>query len=218
MKFKRLFLLTCICITFQTSTTLAHSGRTDAQGGHHDYNNVSGLGSYHYHHGYPAHLHPNGICPYETASNTDTTVPQETASPEQTQENKENETAPPINIVINGKQMEADFSPQMIENRVMIPVKPIFEYFGAQVNWDITTNTITSKKNDITIIMIVDKTDYLINGTAYQMDVPPIVIDGTTFIPIRCIAESFGYSVLWNSKTNTVEILQNAIEQQYIAL
>lgn len=28
----------------------AHSGGTDSQGGHHDYKNVSGLGSYHYHH------------------------------------------------------------------------------------------------------------------------------------------------------------------------
>lgn len=46
----------------------AHSGRTDSQGGHHDYKNKSGLGSYHYHHGYPAHLHPNGVCPYDNAN------------------------------------------------------------------------------------------------------------------------------------------------------
>ena len=45
----------------------AHSGRTDSAGGHHDNKNVSGLGPYHYHHGYPAHLHPNGVCPYESA-------------------------------------------------------------------------------------------------------------------------------------------------------
>lgn len=46
-------------------TAEAHSGRTDAQGGHHDYKNASGLGSYHYHcGGHPAHLHPNGVCPY----------------------------------------------------------------------------------------------------------------------------------------------------------
>lgn len=39
----------------------AHQGRTDANGGHHDYKNKSGLGSYHYHcGGNPAHLHPNG--------------------------------------------------------------------------------------------------------------------------------------------------------------
>ena len=30
-------------------TVQAHSGRTDASGGHHDNKNVSGLGSYHYH-------------------------------------------------------------------------------------------------------------------------------------------------------------------------
>ena len=39
----------------------AHSGRTDASGGHWDSYN----GEYHYHHGYPAHQHTNGICPYE---------------------------------------------------------------------------------------------------------------------------------------------------------
>lgn len=42
----------------------AHSGRTDSSGGHYD----SSTGEYHYHHGYSAHQHPNGICPYETSS------------------------------------------------------------------------------------------------------------------------------------------------------
>lgn len=48
----------------------AHSGRTDSAGGHRDNKNVSGLGPYHYHHGYPAHLHPNGVCPYASAPAT----------------------------------------------------------------------------------------------------------------------------------------------------
>lgn len=42
----------------------AHSGRTDSSGGHRDNKNKSGLGSYHYHHGMGAHLHPGGVCPY----------------------------------------------------------------------------------------------------------------------------------------------------------
>lgn len=61
-------LLLIICIAFMPMAALAHSGRTDGAGGHHDYKNKSGLGSYHYHHGYGPHLHPNGVCPY--ASNT----------------------------------------------------------------------------------------------------------------------------------------------------
>ena len=44
----------------------SHPGRTDASGGHRDRKN----GGYHYHHGYPAHDHPNGVCPYESPKST----------------------------------------------------------------------------------------------------------------------------------------------------
>lgn len=53
-----------LCVALSISA-LAHAGRTDSNGGHRDNNNVSGLGSYHYHHGYSAHLHPGGVCPYD---------------------------------------------------------------------------------------------------------------------------------------------------------
>ena len=46
--------------------SIAHSGRTDDQGGHRDNKNRSGLGYYHFHHGYGPHLHKNGICPYSS--------------------------------------------------------------------------------------------------------------------------------------------------------
>jgi hypothetical protein len=46
----------------------AHSGRTDSSGGHKDNKNASGLGAYHYHHGYKAHLHSDGLCPYDSVS------------------------------------------------------------------------------------------------------------------------------------------------------
>ncbi|SHN87889.1 Ig-like domain-containing protein [Desulfitobacterium chlororespirans] len=52
-------------ISLTPEKVIAHSGRTDSSGGHRDNKNASGLGSYHYHHGYGPHLHPNGICPYE---------------------------------------------------------------------------------------------------------------------------------------------------------
>lgn len=59
-------------LLFSTSIAFSHSGGTDANGGHHDYNNVSGLGDYHYHHGYGPHLHTDGICPYANDSSVDT--------------------------------------------------------------------------------------------------------------------------------------------------
>ena len=64
---KLLITVLSVSLIVQSGLISAHSGRTDSAGGHHDYNNVSGLGSYHYHHGYGPHLHKNGIWPYRTS-------------------------------------------------------------------------------------------------------------------------------------------------------
>ena len=52
----------CLC-----SPVFAHPGKTDGAGGHHDRSS----GEYHYHHGYSAHQHTNGICPFDFVDNTD---------------------------------------------------------------------------------------------------------------------------------------------------
>lgn len=54
------FLTVCLVLSF-FSPASAHPGGTDEYGGH--YNRSTG--EYHYHHGYPAHQHINGTCPYD---------------------------------------------------------------------------------------------------------------------------------------------------------
>ena len=69
---------TCVSVAVPdvALTVEAHPGRTDASGGHKDNKNASGLGSYHYHCGdYPAHLHPDGVCPYAPGSVRTASVP-----------------------------------------------------------------------------------------------------------------------------------------------
>lgn len=56
-----LILILCLCVPAS-----AHSGKTDANGGHYD----QSTGEYHYHHGYPAHSHIGG-CPYDYDDKTD---------------------------------------------------------------------------------------------------------------------------------------------------
>lgn len=56
-----------IIIGLLSTIAYAHSGKTDEYGGHYD----NSTGEYHYHHGYPAHQHTNGICPYDFDDKTD---------------------------------------------------------------------------------------------------------------------------------------------------
>lgn len=59
-------LFTLLIIIAFSSMVYAHPGRTDENGGHYD----RSTGEYHYHHGYPAHQHENGVCPYDFDDNT----------------------------------------------------------------------------------------------------------------------------------------------------
>ncbi len=65
---RKIFIICCVVLIISSIPLLAiaHSGRTDSHGGHHD--NING--GYHYHHGYSAHQHPNGECPYKTSATT----------------------------------------------------------------------------------------------------------------------------------------------------
>lgn len=59
---KKIIILSSIfIIVLFSNIAFAHPGGTDGNGGH--YNHATG--EYHYHHGYSAHQHENGICPYD---------------------------------------------------------------------------------------------------------------------------------------------------------
>lgn len=82
-KDKKIIIVVLICVlsVAMCNITFAHSGRTDSSGGHKDKNNVSGLGSYHYHcGGHPAHLHENGVCPYSSSQSLTTKKSNKTTS------------------------------------------------------------------------------------------------------------------------------------------
>ena len=52
--------VTAITVHALTITPTSHPGGTDGSGGHYDHS----TGEYHYHHGFHAHQHPGGVCPY----------------------------------------------------------------------------------------------------------------------------------------------------------
>ena len=57
---KRILLILALLLALCT-TAIAHPGRTDDRGGHFDHD----TGQYHYHHGYEAHQHTGGTCPFD---------------------------------------------------------------------------------------------------------------------------------------------------------
>lgn len=105
------------------TVNFAHSGRTDANGGHRDNKNKSGLGSYHYHcGGYPAHLHDGGVCPYTspapaTLSSSESTSKTTTSTTKSSTPSKVNVSSVEIDtgnieiLIGESKKLKATVSP-----------------------------------------------------------------------------------------------------------
>lgn len=113
-----------------------------------------------------------------------------------------------ITVILNGKQLEFDVEPMLINSRTMVPMRVIFEALGAEVGWDDRTQTATGETVDTRIEITIGKEYLLKNGSIIILDSPAVVISGRTLVPVRAIAESLDCKVEWYGETQVVEILK----------
>ena len=111
-----------------------------------------------------------------------------------------------ITVKLNGQTLSFDVPPQLINGRTMVPMRAIFENLGATVNWEQSTQTVTSVKGTTTISLTIGVPSIIINGSAKALDTAPCVIDGRTLVPVRAVSEAFNLNVDWDGATNTVII------------
>ena len=97
-------------------------------------------------------------------------------------------------------------APVAEDNRVLVPLRKIFETMGATVDWDNDTQTVTATRGDKTIVLSIGSDQLYVNGEARTIDVPAKIINGKTMVPVRAIAEAFDCEVNWNQEYQRVYI------------
>lgn len=115
-----------------------------------------------------------------------------------------------ILVCVNGKYVDFDQKPEIVNGRTLVPVRAIFESMGISVGWNASTRTVSASRGATSITMVIDtnvinKTE---NGkkTTVEIDVPAQILGNRTMVPARAVSESFGASVKWDALTRTVII------------
>ncbi len=114
-----------------------------------------------------------------------------------------------VGIKIDNQTINLDPSPRIDNGKTLAPLRGIFEALGLTVSWDASTQTIVGTKDDTEITLKINSNTAMVNGTSVSLDVPAQILDGSTFVPVRFIADSLGVNVNWNSQDKTVEITTN---------
>lgn len=111
-----------------------------------------------------------------------------------------------ISIKINGEKMVFDKMPVMVNDRVLVPMRAVFEALYAAVEWVDETQSIIVRRQSNKMTLTINSNIAEINGKHEEMDVPAMLIGDSTYVPIRFVSQALGKDVQWDETTNTVLI------------
>ena len=110
-----------------------------------------------------------------------------------------------ITVLLNGQPLHFDVQPVMENNRVLVPLRAVFEALDSDISWDNETQTVIASGNKV-IVLQIDSDIAFVNGEKKQLDVPARLVNGRTMVPLRFVGEAVGAAVHWDSETLTVNI------------
>lgn len=117
---------------------------------------------------------------------------------------------PPVTVLVDGQALSFDQPPIIQDDRVLVPMRAIFQALGAEVYWEESTQTVTALSSADTMQFRIGDAGLYKNGAlAYTMAVPAQIVNDRTLVPIRAIAEGFGAAVGWDEAGYTVTIQSN---------
>jgi hypothetical protein len=130
-----------------------------------------------------------------------------------------------IPFIINGTLIDSDVI--LVNNRTLVPLRVLTEVLGGSVEWDDATRAVTIYNGYDVIKMAIGNNTVIINDVETAIDVPPLIYNNYTYLPLRFVAEALGARVSYNTgeydrttmKFNSYMMAQgfsaNAVVDQY---
>lgn len=111
-----------------------------------------------------------------------------------------------ITVNIDGRTVETEPAPVLSGGAVLVPLRGVLEKLGAQVRYDASERRIMVTQGGKVALLRVGQNTATANASVVPLSSPPQLIGGSTYVPLRSLAELFGYRVQWIGGSRTVAI------------
>lgn len=128
-------------------------------------------------------------------------------------------------VIVNGRTIDfADQQPVIVNDRILVPARGVFEALEAKVSWDGEKQTarFDSANNITRVLVTIDNPKMTVytftsllkaDSKEVELDVTPMILNDRTMVPLRAISESFDTVVNWDGDSYTATIS----DKNYIA-
>jgi len=111
-------------------------------------------------------------------------------------------------MMVNGEVRDVDpgfdTAPLLYDNRTMLPIRSLVEAMGGTIHWDAERDEITIFCNGHVLQLWLNSTLVLLNGEYQEMELPPLLMEGRTMLPLRFIGEALGCYVSWEQEEQRI--------------
>ncbi|VDN48031.1 conserved protein of unknown function [Petrocella atlantisensis] len=125
---------------------------------------------------------------------------------------------PTVHIKVEEADVVGDVPAILLNGRTMVPLRVVSEAFGANVVWDGADYTVYINKTEAienqekiepmgsTYYKGLKMVNVVVGGRIMNSDVPAIILNGRTMVPLRVIGEVLGADIIWDQSTYTVSL------------
>lgn len=117
-----------------------------------------------------------------------------------------------VRVIVDGSPVFFDQPPAIIGGRTLIPLRGVFEQMGATVQWNPVNDSVFATRGTTQVQLTIGSRIGYVNGRQVMLDVPPMIVNGRTLVPLRFISESLGAHVQWLQAARTVYITSGAAQ------
>jgi hypothetical protein len=104
-------------------------------------------------------------------------------------------------VVLDGRPVSFDVAPRIVNDRLQVGFRAMFESTGAVVSWDPANRTAHSVRDGLKVEVCIGERRARVNDREIQMALPAVIEQGRTMVPVRFVAAAAGAMVNWDSDT-----------------
>ena len=101
-----------------------------------------------------------------------------------------------MDLFVNGQPLtDLPMEPVLLNSRTYVPVREVFESMGAVVDWNSDRQQVYIGYGDTLIMLQIGSTTMQVGSQSFTIEVPPLLINNKTMVPVRFAAEALSFIV-----------------------
>lgn len=111
-----------------------------------------------------------------------------------------------VHAAVGEKPYLLQSAPVLVNEVTMVPLRFIGETLGAATAWNGDTQTVTLTIPGKTIELTIGENSALVNNMKVTLDQPAAIMNETTMVPLRFLAEALGQTVTFHQELQTITL------------